>query len=88
MKFKVEKFSGKIDFNLWKKRVKAALVQQNLHKALLDNEKLGITDADEWSELALKASSTIELCLADEVINNVEDCKTIHIEDCKTISDL
>jgi len=34
IKFEIEKFSGKENFSLWQKRVKALLVQQGLHKTL------------------------------------------------------
>ena len=34
IKFEIEKFNGKRNFDLWQKRVKALLVQQGLHKTL------------------------------------------------------
>ncbi|KAK8937136.1 hypothetical protein KSP39_PZI011924 [Platanthera zijinensis] len=70
-KFEVPKYDGRIDFGLWQKRIKAVLVQQGLHKALLGKEKAKVNDDDEWDELDLKAISTIQLCLADEVMYNV-----------------
>ena len=74
-RFEVPKYDGKIDFGLWQKRIKAVLVQQDLHKALLGREKSGKTD-DDWAELDLKAISTIQLCLADEVMYNVTHAET------------
>ncbi|KAK8936753.1 hypothetical protein KSP39_PZI011993 [Platanthera zijinensis] len=75
-KFEVPKYDGKIDFGLWQKRIKAVLVQQGLHKALLGKEKAKVKDDDEWDELDLKAISTIQLCLADEVMYNVVEAET------------
>ncbi|KAK8949495.1 hypothetical protein KSP39_PZI005278 [Platanthera zijinensis] len=74
-KFEIPKYDGKIDFGLWQKRIKAVLVQQGLHKALLGKEKSGKKD-DEWEELDLKAISTVQLCLADEVMYNVAEAET------------
>ncbi|KAK8938897.1 hypothetical protein KSP39_PZI010824 [Platanthera zijinensis] len=65
-KFEISKYDGKIDFGLWQKRIKAVLVQQGLHKALLGKEKSGVKKDEEWEELDLKAISTIQLSLADE----------------------
>ena len=45
-KFEIDKFDGKMDFDLLQKRVKALLVQQNFHKALLGKEKYGKKDDD------------------------------------------
>jgi hypothetical protein len=76
-KFDVEKFNGKGNFGLWQKRVKALLVQQGLHKALQGKKSKAATMTDEdWEEIDLKAASTIQLCLADEVMYNVMDEET------------
>ncbi|KAK8966007.1 hypothetical protein KSP40_PGU019629 [Platanthera guangdongensis] len=75
-KFEVPKYDGRIDFGLWQKRIKVVLVQQGLHKALLGKEKAKVKDDDEWDELDLKAISTIQLCLADEVMYNVIEAET------------
>ena len=73
-KFEVEKFNGKGNFSLWKKRVKVLLVQHDLHKTLQEKSTkyVGMSDEDE-DEMDLKAASTIHLCLADEVMYNVMD---------------
>ncbi|KAK8916497.1 hypothetical protein KSP39_PZI022667 [Platanthera zijinensis] len=75
-KFEFPKYDGRIDFGLWQKRIKVVLVQQGLHKALLGNDKAKVKDDDEWDELDLKAISTIQLCLADEVMYNVVEVET------------
>ena len=73
-KFEVEKFNGKENFGLWKKRVKALLVQQGLHKTLQGKKSKPASMSDkDWEELDLKKASTIQLCLADEVMYNVID---------------
>ncbi|KAK8918612.1 hypothetical protein KSP39_PZI021035 [Platanthera zijinensis] len=74
-KFEIPKYDDKIDFGLWQKRIKAVLVQQGLHKALLVKEKSRKKD-DEWEKLDLKAINTIQLCLTDEVMYNVVDTET------------
>jgi len=80
-KFEVEKFNGKGNFGLWKKRVKALLVQQGLHKTLQGKSaKLAGTLNEDWEEIDLKAASTIQLCLENEVMYNVMDEETI--QDC------
>ena len=79
MKFEVEKFNDKEkNFGLWQKRVKALLVQQGLHKTLQGkSSKSAGTSNEDWKEMDLKAASTIQLCLADEVMYNVMDEETI-----------
>jgi len=73
-KFKIEKFSGEGNFGLWKKRVKALLVQQGLHKTLQGKSaKPADTSNEDWEGIDLKAASTIQLCLTDEVMYNVMD---------------
>ena len=76
-KFEVEKFNGKENFGLWQKRVKALLVLQGLHKTLHGQslKPTGTSDED-WEEMDIKAASTIQLCLADEVMYNVMDEET------------
>ena len=59
-KFKVEKFNGKGNFDLWQKRVKALLVQQGPHKTLQKKlAKSACTLDKDWDELDLKAKSMI-----------------------------
>ncbi|KAK8921738.1 hypothetical protein KSP39_PZI020142 [Platanthera zijinensis] len=75
-KFEISKYDGKIDFGLWQKRIKAVLVQQGLHKALLGKEKSGVKKDEEWEELDLKVISTIQMSLTDEIMYNVVDADT------------
>ena len=73
-KFDVEKFNGKGNFGLWQKRVKALLVQQGLHKALQGKKSKPATMTDDdWEEMDLKAASTIQLCLADDMYNVMDE---------------
>ena len=49
-------------------------MQQGLHKTLHGKKSKPASMSDEdWEELVLKAASTIQLCLADEVMYNVMD---------------
>ncbi|PKA57601.1 Retrovirus-related Pol polyprotein from transposon TNT 1-94 [Apostasia shenzhenica] len=75
-KFEVEKFDHKKDFGIWQLRVKAILVQNDLHHALLERKNARKMTDEEWKELDLKALSTIQLCLADEVLYNISDVET------------
>jgi len=80
-KFEIEKFNGNGNFGLWQKRVKALMVQQGLHKTLQGKSaKPAGTSNEDWEEIDLKATSTIQLCLADEVMYNVMDEKWLR--DC------
>lgn len=47
-KFKVEKFTSKSNFSLWKLKVRDLLVQQGLHKELdrENNKPTTMTDSD------------------------------------------
>ena len=50
------------------------LVQQGLHKTLQEKSAKPIgTSNKDWEEMYLKAASTIQLCLADEVMYNAMD---------------
>ena len=73
-KVDVVKFDGTGNFGLWQRRVKDLLVQQGLVKALYGKaRKPEMMTDDEWEELNMKAVSTIQLCLADELMYNVMD---------------
>ena len=49
-------------------------LQQGLHKTLQGKStKLAGTSDEDWEEIDLKATSTIQLCLTDEVMYNVMD---------------
>jgi len=75
-RFDVEKFNGSQNFGIWQRKIMALLVHQGLHKAISKEGKPEDMKKCDWDELDLKASSTILLCLADEVINNVAEAKT------------
>ena len=50
------------------------LVQQGLHKTLQGkSSKPTGTSNEDWEEMDLKAASTIQLCLINEVMYNVMD---------------
>ena len=66
LKFNIERFDGKINFNIWQSNFKDVLVQQGLLKAL-QGKKPESMAADEWEELEAKAVSTIRLSLAPEI---------------------
>jgi len=73
-KFEIKKFNGKGNFDSWQKRVKALLLQQGLHKALQGklSKHAGTLDED-WEEMDLKATNTIQLYLADKMMSNMMD---------------
>ena len=84
IKFDVEKLDGRINFCLWQVRVKDLLIQSRLHKALKgkptttsgedsarsETFKSTVSDED-WEELDLKATNTIRLYLAKNILANV-----------------
>ncbi|RYR23849.1 hypothetical protein Ahy_B02g057347 [Arachis hypogaea] len=67
VKLEIEKFDRRINFGLWQIQVKDVLIQSGLHKAL--KEKIS-------EELDLRAASAIRLCLAKNVLANVQGMKT------------
>ncbi|KAI9186582.1 hypothetical protein LWI28_018815 [Acer negundo] len=74
MKFEIEKFNEKCDFGMWRKKMKAILVQQKCAKALGGEKDLPATlSADEKQELKELAYSTIILNLTDNVLRQVND---------------
>ncbi|XP_022157856.1 uncharacterized protein LOC111024471 isoform X3 [Momordica charantia] len=82
-KFELEIFDGKGDFSLWKKKMKALLVQQKVAKALDDPSKLaGAKTAEEIVELQEIAFSSIILHLADNVLRKIHDAKTARELNC------
>ncbi|QHO13669.1 Retrovirus-related Pol polyprotein [Arachis hypogaea] len=75
VKVEIEKFDGRINFGLWQIQVKDVLIQLGLHKAL--KEKISGMKDEEWEELDLRAASSIRLCLAKNVLANVQATKTV-----------
>ena len=73
-KYKVEKLDGRNSFSLWKVKMRAILMQQELLKAVFNNDKLPESmSEDEKEELEMKAHSATQLCLDDEVLREVDD---------------
>jgi len=55
IKFDVEKFNGKENFDLWQKRMKALLVQHGLHKTFQGKSaKPACTSNKDYEEMNLK----------------------------------
>ncbi|KAL8463284.1 hypothetical protein ACS0TY_034072 [Phlomoides rotata] len=78
-RFDIEKFYGKMDFGLWRIKMKALLVHQGLVDALkgdsgesliTDGEESS-SDAAERSKMMEKAHSAIILCLGDKALRKV-----------------
>jgi len=71
-KFDVEKFNDKINFELWKIKIRDMFVQQGLQKALVGMTKKPTSMSDkDWEYLDTRDLSTINFCLEDEVLFNV-----------------
>ena len=84
LKFGIEKFNGRMNFGLWQIQVNDILIQSSLHKTLRgipasgSNDgvaKSGTSDVD-WEDLDLKAVSSIRLCLAKNILANVQGMST------------
>ncbi|GMI75752.1 hypothetical protein HRI_001244500 [Hibiscus trionum] len=71
-KFEVVKFNGEGNFGLWQTRVKDLLAQQGILKALQSTKPASMEDED-WEELQQRATGTIRLCLADDIMYHVMD---------------
>jgi predicted GNAT family acetyltransferase len=59
-KFKVARFDGTGNFELWQTRVKDLLAQQGILRAL-DEKKLAKVDDDKWEEMQAQACATMRL---------------------------
>ena len=76
-KFDVEKFTGKNDFELWRLKMRALLVQQGLQDVLLGEKNLPSTMQEKHKiELLEKAHSAIILSLGDTVLREVAKTKS------------
>ena len=80
LKFGIERFDERMNFGLWQIQVKDILIQSGLHKTLKgipassssdSAAKSGTRDVD-WEDLDIKAVSFIRLCLAKNVLANVQ----------------
>ncbi|MDO7987387.1 hypothetical protein OC713_02560 [Sweet potato little leaf phytoplasma] len=76
-RFEVEKFDGKGDFSLWKKKMKTVLVQQKVAITLADpKEYPEDIKPKEKKEIEEVAFSTVILYLSDNVLRQVHDATT------------
>ena len=76
-KFEIENFSGKNNFELWKLKKRDLLVQQGLQKSIDGKRKRPLTMTnDEREKLVAITLSTIQLCLADDVLFNIVEKKS------------
>ncbi|KAL8499894.1 hypothetical protein ACS0TY_019780 [Phlomoides rotata] len=78
-RFVIEKFYGKMDFGLWRIKMKALLVHQGLTYALkydlgessITNVEESSSDAAERAKMMEKAHNAIILCLGDKILREV-----------------
>ncbi|KAK5831022.1 hypothetical protein PVK06_014817 [Gossypium arboreum] len=68
-RFKIEKFDGETNFNLWQVRMMAILVQSGLKKVI--GKKPENLNKIEWEELDEKTLFAIQLCLTNTVLQEV-----------------
>ena len=63
-RLEVDKFTGKQNFSLWQRKVKALLSQYDTVDALegIEKKSKSMTEA-EWKRMDRKTVSSIELCL-------------------------
>ncbi|KAA0059158.1 Transducin/WD40 repeat-like superfamily protein [Cucumis melo var. makuwa] len=75
-RFEVSKFNGNGDFSLWRKKIRAILVQHKVAK-ILDEEGLpaNITESEK-RDMDEMAYSSILLYLSDEVLRLVDEATT------------
>lgn len=72
-KVEIDRFDGKTDFSIWKKRIKAVLVQMKVAKDLEGESKLPTTMSDdEKADILDQTYSTIILYLSDRVFQEVD----------------
>lgn len=75
--FKVEKFTGKNDFSIWRLKMRAFLVLQGIEKALAGEAKLPSSlSTEEKKDMLDKAHSTLILSLGDKILREVSEEKT------------
>ena len=68
------KFNGKRDFSMWKKKMKAVLVQQKYAKAIADpSEFPEVMKSSKKQEIFENAYSLLILNLADNVLHQVDE---------------
>ncbi|KAL5783244.1 hypothetical protein ACOSP7_008273 [Xanthoceras sorbifolium] len=68
-KFDIEKFDRNMSFTMWQVKMRAILIHNGLHQALLGKDKLPSTmDEAKKQEIDDKALASIQLCLSNEVL--------------------
>ena len=71
-KYKIEKFAGVNNFDLWRLKMKALLVQQGCLEALKGEEAMNVVlTVAEKTTVIEKAHNTILLSLGDKVLRHV-----------------
>ncbi|KAL6203555.1 hypothetical protein ACLB2K_027255 [Fragaria x ananassa] len=71
VKLFIKPLNGKDDFTLWRRRMKSVMILQDLYEVVLGIENKAVDMADKVCEkMDKKARSTIELHLADHVLNS------------------
>ncbi|MFQ6667949.1 hypothetical protein Gotur_033797 [Gossypium turneri] len=93
-RFEIEKFDGETNFNLWQVRMMAILVQSGLKKVVTGKKPENLNKT-EWEELDDKTLSTIQLCLANTILQEVlmektssalrEKCMTVSLKRCSLL---
>ncbi|KAL5775259.1 hypothetical protein ACOSP7_012816 [Xanthoceras sorbifolium] len=77
-KFDIEKFDRNMSFTMWQVKMRAILIHNGLHQALLGKDKLPSTmDEAKKQEMDDKALASIQLCLSNEVLREVTQEKTV-----------
>jgi hypothetical protein len=84
LKFGIERFDGRMNLGLWQIQVKDILIQCGLHKMLrgipTSSSSDGVEKSDisnlDWEDLDLRVASSIWLCLAKNVLANVQGTST------------
>ncbi|KAL5837325.1 hypothetical protein ACOSQ3_014494 [Xanthoceras sorbifolium] len=76
-KFDIEKFDHNMSFTMWQVKMRAILIHNGLHQALLGKDKLPSTmDEAKKHEMDDKTLASIQLCLSNEVLREVMQEKT------------
>ncbi|KAL5834896.1 hypothetical protein ACOSQ4_014393 [Xanthoceras sorbifolium] len=76
-KLDIEKFDRNMSFTMWQVKMRAILIHNGLHQALLGKDKLPSTmDEAKKQEMDDKALASIQLCLSNEVLREVMQKKT------------
>ena len=72
VKVELKSFDGWSNFTLWQRKMKNILIQQDLYMCILGIEsKPEAMTTEAWNKANMKAMSSIELHLSDEVTYNV-----------------